>query len=640
MRLLNVHDHLCLIYKTRAEQFAAVLPFVQIGLERGEKCVYIADENSASDVMGAMKEAGIDVDGAVESGALTIAGKQDVYLRQGYFDPDLMIDFLKESTEAAKEAGYSALRVTGEMTWMLGGDPGVERLIEYESKLNRFFPDHDCLAVCQYNRDKFSPEIILDVIRTHRLVIYEDLVCSNYNYIPTDEFLAETEPKKEVERVLANIVALQEGREETGRWKDLVRFLPLMIVTLAPDHKIMDLNAEAERLYKCRRDQAIGHDYLQLFVPEAVRSTVAADIEKVLAGEATRAFESPVIAADGRERMLRWHVTRLLPIDGTPAGVVAVGEDVTERKQSEEALKQSEANFRAVTETTGAAIFIIQGTKFRYQNQAAEVLTGYGPEEISRLNFWDIVHPDFQDLVKARGAARLRGEKVPSRYEFKVITKGGEERWLDYSGTIINFEGRPAILGTALDVTEKKRVQEAEKRRELDIRQAYVDVLAAVTGGKLIIATPEEISATLGRPIGKEMTVATSADISEAKEAAKDIVRDELPGMDVFGFIIAAVEALANAVKHGGGGRLRLYRGDGGKMQIVIEDSGPGIDFSLLPKATLTVGFSTKQSLGMGFGIMLEECDRVLLATEPGRTIVVLEKGLRAGTEKYSRRVA
>jgi len=807
LRRLDKHDHLCIIYETRDEQFASVLPFIRIGLERGEKCVYIADENSAAEVLTAMKQDGIDVESAVDSGALTMAAKEDAYLQQGLFDPDWMIRFLKEVTNSVKTAGFSGLRIMGEMTWALGGDPGAERLIEYESKLNRFLSEYDCLGICQYNLNAFDPETLIDVIRTHPLVIYRDLVCRNFFYVPTDEFLKTRQPRLEMERLLKSILALEQSKEGLKQLKAMLQAAPLVIIRLSRDHKILEFNAEAENIYRCSQDQVVNHDYLQLFVSGEARPRVETELAKAVQGEATRGFENAVKTADGRERILSWHVSRVEEANGTPAGVVAFGVDITERKQqadelsaraiqqaavaelgsralagknmdelandavvlAKEALEvdlckvlqllpdgrslllkagvgwheglvgqamvgsgkesqagytllsnkpvivenfsketrfkgpkllwdhgvvsgisvviggpdrkpygvmgahstqpraftvedanflqamantmsaaleraeaeaeikrerdkaiESEANFRAVTETTGAAIFIIRGTKFRYQNQAAEALTGYGPKEIRRMDFWDVVHPDFQDLVKARGAARLTGEKVPSRYEFKMITKGGEERWLDYSGSIINFEGQRAILGTALDITEKKHNEEAEKRRDLDIRQAYIDVLSAVTGGRLIIATPAEITAVLGQPLGEEIEVATSEDISAARAVAKETVRHGLPGIDIFGLMVAAVEALANAVKHGGGGRLRLYRGDGGKMQMVIEDSGPGIDFSLLPKATLTAGFSTKQSLGMGFGIMLEECDRVLLATEPGRTIVVLEKERQA----------
>ncbi|MGA2403160.1 MAG: MEDS domain-containing protein [Syntrophobacteraceae bacterium] len=214
---VGVHDHLCLIYETREEQFAAVMPFMKIGLERGEKCVYIVDDNTATMVIDGMKSAGMDVESAVESGKLTIVSKQDVYLRQEYFDPDWMVGFLKRVTDEAKTAGFSALRVTGEMTWVLSGDPGTERLMEYEAKLNYFFPENDALAICQYNRNRFPPEIIKNVIATHPLVICGGVVCTNFYYVPPDDFLGEKQPAKEIDRLLANIIN-REKAEEKLRW--------------------------------------------------------------------------------------------------------------------------------------------------------------------------------------------------------------------------------------------------------------------------------------------------------------------------------------------------------------------------------------------------------------------------------------
>src|SRR5580704_15939714 len=85
---LGVHEHQCLIYQTREEQFAAALPFLRSGLARRERCLYIADENSAADVLGALREGGIDVDGYIRSRALIVAGKQETYLKHGRFEPD------------------------------------------------------------------------------------------------------------------------------------------------------------------------------------------------------------------------------------------------------------------------------------------------------------------------------------------------------------------------------------------------------------------------------------------------------------------------------------------------------------------------------------------------------------------------
>lgn len=213
MERVQVHDHLCLIYETPEEQFAAVVPFIGAGLKRGEKCVYIVDENTADTVLQAMRAGGIDVDAAVESGALAILSKQDSYLKDGGFDPDRVIGFLKEAADRAKQEGHAALRVTGEMTFVLGGDPGVERLMEYEAKLNYFFPENDALAICQYNRRRFGPEVIMDVIRTHPLVVFGGLVCRNLYYVPPDEFLRPDQPSLKLARLLNNIIERERAEE-------------------------------------------------------------------------------------------------------------------------------------------------------------------------------------------------------------------------------------------------------------------------------------------------------------------------------------------------------------------------------------------------------------------------------------------
>jgi chemotaxis family two-component system sensor kinase Cph1 len=217
---LGAHDHLCLIYETQAEQFAAVIPFMKIGLERGEKCLYVVDDNTAAAVINELKAAGVEVEPAIAAGKLAIVSKQEAYMKQGYFDPDWMIDFLQRATDEAKAAGFSALRITGEMTWTLGGDPGVERLMEYEAKLNYFFPQNDALAICQYNRRRFSPELIKDVISTHPRVICGGLVCSNFYYVPPDEFLGEDQSAREIERLLANITNREKVEVELRRYQE------------------------------------------------------------------------------------------------------------------------------------------------------------------------------------------------------------------------------------------------------------------------------------------------------------------------------------------------------------------------------------------------------------------------------------
>ncbi len=146
-------------------------------------------------------------------------------------------------------------------------------------------------------------------------------------------------------------------------------------------------------------------------------------------------------------------------------------------RQGESTLRGSEKKFRMLAEMAGAAIFIYRDTTFLYVNAMLLKMTGYSREELSRMNFWDVVHPDHRDLVRQRAASRLQGDDVVSRYEFKIVTKPGEERWVDFTSGIIDFEGSRAALGTAYDVTERKKLEE-------QLRQSQkIEAVGLLAGG-------------------------------------------------------------------------------------------------------------------------------------------------------------
>jgi len=213
---LGPHDHLCSIYESPEDHYAVAIPFMRIGLDRGEKCIYIADDGTVGDVRHAMESEGIDVDRASASKALVLATKEQAYLAHGSFDPDWMFSFWKEATQLAISEGFSALRATGETEWVLRGGRGLERWMEYESRLTHTLSESNCSALCQYNRRLFPPELILDVIRTHPMVIYDSAVCQNLYHVPPAEFLGTNRTAREVERLLTNI-------RERARVEDVLR---------------------------------------------------------------------------------------------------------------------------------------------------------------------------------------------------------------------------------------------------------------------------------------------------------------------------------------------------------------------------------------------------------------------------------
>ena len=137
------------------------------------------------------------------------------------------------------------------------------------------------------------------------------------------------------------------------------------------------------------------------------------------------------------------------------------GEVRAERKKAEAARLESEARFSALAESIPAIIFVHQQSRFCYVNSAAERILGYSRTELLKMNFWEVVRPDFRDLVRSQGLRREMGEALASRSEFPIISKNGEERWLECTAGRIDFGGQPAVTGSAFDITDRKH---AEKR--------------------------------------------------------------------------------------------------------------------------------------------------------------------------------
>ncbi len=188
-------------------------------------------------------------------------------------------------------------------------------------------------------------------------------------------------------------------------------------------------------------------------------------------------YEFRVMAADGATRVVE--VTTVAIGAGDEPLVMGILRDITDRIEMERALKESEEKFRLLAEASASAIFIHRGDVFEYGNPAMEEMLGYDREELEQMSFWEVVHPDHRDLVRERGRQRIAGESsIPERYEIKVTTRDGVVKWIDLTATAIIYNGEPAVLGTAYDITERKRAYEEmeralEKERVFKLKTAH-----------------------------------------------------------------------------------------------------------------------------------------------------------------------
>jgi signal transduction histidine kinase len=226
-----------LIYESPEDRFAVAIPFIRIGLDRGEKCIYIADDGAEAALRDAMSAQGIDVERAIATGSLVLATKDSAFLRHGSFDPEWMPTFWREATTEALHQGFSALRATGETEFVLSGAPGLGRWMEYESRLTEVLADLNCFALCQYNRQLLSPEQIVDVIRTHPTIIYRGVVCRNIYYVPPDEFLGTDQAAREADRLLTTLRERTEIEYTLRQQRNQLRTLASRLMHVQDDER-------------------------------------------------------------------------------------------------------------------------------------------------------------------------------------------------------------------------------------------------------------------------------------------------------------------------------------------------------------------------------------------------------------------
>lgn len=155
-------------------------------------------------------------------------------------------------------------------------------------------------------------------------------------------------------------------------------------------------------------------------------------------------------------------------------------------------------------------------------------------------------------------------------------------------------------------------------------RSFFRNTILAVTDGKLNLVEYEDVVAMLD-PDRRSVNLRGSADVCLARSVAEEVatrcgMSEERASM----FLLGVGEAASNAIKHARGGVAHIGIRDG-RVQVCIQDHGPGIETDVLPQATLMKGFSTKPSMGMGYTLMLEAAEMLFVATDARGTCVLLE---------------
>ncbi len=481
-------EHFCCIYQTEAEHKILITHYLREGLERGEKVLYITDTHAPEVIAGYLQEDGLYPQPFLESGQLTIQNALEAYFVNGVFDPGTMVEKLRSETTQALQQGFSALRATGEMTWVLRELPGSERLLEYEAKLNAFIPGSNCLALCQYDRRMFKPEVLLGVIASHPHTIIGTEMLENSFYVPPNDFLG----KEPARAVLDNVIADMRERHATRSvFLEREAFTASALDMLRDIFLVLDMDAHI--LYKNAAvnrttgytDEEVHALPLSAFFAEEDAPVVLKNFNRCV-NEGSTNFSVNMLASNGVTLPMEFQATLLRDAAGNPSSLCIMGRDITEHVIAHNTLREERDLAERYLDLAGVIILVLdEEGRVSLLNRHACDLLGYSEEGVTGMDWCEVFVPEnTREDVRAVFRHLQRGEPGFEYYENNIQTRSGEERLIAWHNICLKNEygGFAGTLSSGMDITESRRDQQ-RLAWQSSANAATAEVSAALLSG-------------------------------------------------------------------------------------------------------------------------------------------------------------
>jgi len=290
---------------------------------------------------------------------------------------------------------------------------------------------------------------------------------------------------------IENARLYEETRQLAAFNESIIRNMAEGITVEDADGFFTFVNPAVAALLGYTPDELVGLHWTAI-VPPYQRPIVQAADERRMRGEADR-YELDLVCRDGQRISALVSGNPRFDAEGRFIGTMAVFTDITERKRTGEALRESEEKYRTLVEQSLQGVVVVQDFRIIFANTAFADITGYAVEELLSLSPEEVkamVHPEDQALVWGRLRDRLARNPVPSRYEYRGIRKDGAVRWLEMFASRIEYRGKPAVQGAVIDITDRMRAEEAREHLTTRIREQarrMEQILATVPEGVLLL---------------------------------------------------------------------------------------------------------------------------------------------------------
>jgi hypothetical protein len=183
--------HVCAFFNSEDEEYRVLLPFIKDGIECGDKAVHVVNPDQRHNHLRRLTGAGIDVDAAIRRGQFELRTNTEAYLQNGRFDPDRMLQVFEQLASGNAAGGFPLSRIVCRMDWAADDRSNIDKLVGFESRVNDVWRRHDDAVICVYDLAKFGGDTVVDIMRTHPMVIVGGVLYQNPFFVPPEEFLGE-----------------------------------------------------------------------------------------------------------------------------------------------------------------------------------------------------------------------------------------------------------------------------------------------------------------------------------------------------------------------------------------------------------------------------------------------------------------
>ncbi len=506
---LKPHDHLCFIYNTRQQWIDVIIPFIKKGIENKEKCIYFLENSTKDLIRDYLKEEGLDVESLEDSGQLLMLDEYSIYIHNGFFNVEFMLDFLKKETKKALNEGYVSIRIIGDMTWAIKEYPGSENLIEYESRLNHeFFKENPVIAICSYYNPLFDPLILKDIILTHPLIIKDNKLYKNSYYMPPEDFLATRKAENEFQAWLKNMDIGFEISDKKNLYSDFLNKSAQPLAICSREGKIIYSNNAFVNLIGYSSEEIKDLNYNDI-TPEKCWDYENQQLAKLKKRIRVR-YEKEYIKKDGSiipvELMVHPDYDNLGEIKHYYAFIT----DITHHKKTEETLKESENRYQVLFDNAVEGIFIMRGDHFVDCNKKAMEIYGVTKEEIIAETPYSKFSPEKQpdgqsseDKSKHIIGEALKGN--PQHFEWEHKRLDGTKFFAEISLNRLKIGDEYLLQAIINDITGKKELEE-DLKWKYTLESVLSDVYPVLISSS---STLEEVSELL---LEKALEITDSSD--------------------------------------------------------------------------------------------------------------------------------